>query len=81
MRSIGSRVLAAVVVTGLVTVLTLSEAIASASAATAPVEGVTSDSVKIGFIYSKTGVASATSGDFRRRLQGTRRPRERQPVG
>ena len=63
MRSIGSRVLAAVVVTGLVTALTLSEAIASASAATAPVEGVTSDSVKVGFIYSKTGVASATSGD------------------
>jgi ABC-type branched-subunit amino acid transport system substrate-binding protein len=56
-------VLAAVVVTGLVTALTLSEAIASASAATAPVEGVTSDAVKVGFIYSKTGVASATSGD------------------
>ena len=29
----------------------------------APVEGVTSDSVKVGFIYSKTGVASATWGD------------------
>ncbi len=61
MRNIGSRVLATLVVTGLVSALTLAEA--SASAATGAVEGVTSDSVKVGFIYSKTGVASATSGD------------------
>jgi branched-chain amino acid transport system substrate-binding protein len=33
------------------------------AASAGPVEGVTADSVKIGFIYSKTGVASATSGD------------------
>jgi len=60
-RNLGSQLVTAAVVTGLVSALTLSAAIASA--ATAPVEGVTSDSVKIGFIYSKTGVASATSGD------------------
>jgi branched-chain amino acid transport system substrate-binding protein len=60
-RNVGSRVLATVVLTGLVSALTLSEV--SASAATGAVQGVTSDSVKVGFIHSKTGVASATWGD------------------
>jgi branched-chain amino acid transport system substrate-binding protein len=53
--------LAIAVLAGLVGVFALS---GSGGAATAgPDQGVTDKSVKIGFIYSKTGVASATSGD------------------
>jgi branched-chain amino acid transport system substrate-binding protein len=52
--------LAIAVVAGITGVFALSGV---GSAATAgPDQGVTDDSVKIGFIYSKTGVASATSG-------------------
>src|SRR5262245_10118433 len=60
-RSFGTRTVAIAIVAGLVGVLALS---GSGGAATAGAdEGVTKDKVKIGFIYSKTGVASATSGD------------------
>src|SRR5262245_64788963 len=60
-RSFGTRTVAIAIVAGLVGVLALS---GSGGAATAGAdEGVTNDKVKIGFIYSKTGVASATSGD------------------
>ena len=61
MKIIGSRALAIAVVTGLVSVLALSAI--GASAATDTVQGVTNDSVKVGFISSKTGVAASTSGD------------------
>jgi branched-chain amino acid transport system substrate-binding protein len=54
------RALATVLVAGLVGVLALSGAGGAATAG--PSQGVTANSVKIGFIYSKTGVASATSG-------------------
>src|SRR5262245_23640088 len=53
--------LAVAVTTGLVSVFALS-GVGSAATAGAD-QGVTDKSVKIGFIYSKTGVASATSGD------------------
>ena len=36
---------------------------AAGAAVAGPDQGVTSNSVSIGFVYSKTGVASATSGD------------------
>jgi branched-chain amino acid transport system substrate-binding protein len=49
------------VLAGLVSVFALSGV--SAAATAGPDQGVTDNSVKIGFIYSKTGVASATSGD------------------
>jgi len=55
------RTVAAVMVAGLVGVLALSGIGGAATAGSN--EGVTANSVKIGFIYSKTGVASATSGD------------------
>jgi ABC-type branched-subunit amino acid transport system substrate-binding protein len=48
-------------IAGMLSVSMLAGVAAAASAA--PVEGVTADAVKIGFVYSKTGVASATSGD------------------
>ena len=57
----GVRTLATVVVTAFVGALALS-GVSSAATAGAD-QGVTADSVKIGFIYSKTGAASATSGD------------------
>ena len=60
MSKFGMRALATVVVTGLVSVLALS-GVGGAATAGAD-QGVTANSVKIGFIYSKTGVASATSG-------------------
>jgi len=57
----GIRTVMVVVVAGLVGVFAWS---GSAGAATAGSDqGVTSNSVSLGFIYSKTGVASATSGD------------------
>jgi ABC-type branched-subunit amino acid transport system substrate-binding protein len=55
------RTLVTAVTAGLVGVFALS-GVSSAATAGAN-QGVTADSVKIGFIYSKTGVASATSGD------------------
>jgi ABC-type branched-subunit amino acid transport system substrate-binding protein len=55
------RALVIAVTAGLVGVFALS-GVSSAATAGAN-QGVTADSVKIGFIYSKTGVASATSGD------------------
>ena len=60
MSKFGMRALATVVATGLVSVLALS-GVGGAATAGAD-QGVTDKSVKIGFIYSKTGVASATSG-------------------
>ena len=60
MRKFGMRALATVMATGLVSVLALS-GVGGAATAGAD-QGVTDKSVKIGFIYSKTGVASATSG-------------------
>ena len=54
------RTLATAMVAGLVGVLALSGAGGAATAGSD--QGVTANSVKIGFIYSKTGVASATSG-------------------
>ena len=54
------RTLATVMVAGLVGVLALSGVGGAATAGSD--QGVTANSVKIGFIYSKTGVASATSG-------------------
>jgi ABC-type branched-subunit amino acid transport system substrate-binding protein len=60
MRSVGTRTLVAAVTAGLAGVLALS-GVSSAATAGAN-QGVTDKSVKIGFIYSKTGVASATSG-------------------
>jgi branched-chain amino acid transport system substrate-binding protein len=60
-RNFSVRMFVAVVAAGLVSVFSVS---GSSGAATAgPDQGVTPNSVKIGFIYSKTGVASATSGD------------------
>lgn len=61
MRNFGMRTLTTVVATGLVCAFALS-GVSSAATAGAN-QGVTATSVKIGFIYSKTGVASATSGD------------------
>ena len=55
------RTLVTAVTAGLVGVFALS-GVSSAATAGAN-QGVTDKSVKIGFIYSKTGVASATSGD------------------
>jgi branched-chain amino acid transport system substrate-binding protein len=55
------RVLAVVVAVGLTSVFGISGVSGAATAGAD--EGVTDDTVKIGFIYSKTGVASATSGD------------------
>jgi ABC-type branched-subunit amino acid transport system substrate-binding protein len=55
------RTLVSVVVAGLVGVFALSGVSGAATAGAD--QGVTANSVKIGFIYSKTGVASATSGD------------------
>ena len=60
MRNFGIRTLVTAVTAGLVGVFALS-GVSSAATAGAN-QGVTADSVKIGFIYSKTGVASATSG-------------------
>jgi ABC-type branched-subunit amino acid transport system substrate-binding protein len=60
MRNFGMRTLATTVVVGLVCAFALSGV--SGAATAGPNEGVTANSVKIGFIYSKTGVASATSG-------------------
>jgi ABC-type branched-subunit amino acid transport system substrate-binding protein len=55
------RTLVTAVTAGLVGVFALS-GVSSAATAGAN-QGVTDNSVKIGFLYSKTGVASATSGD------------------
>src|SRR6185312_14167730 len=55
------RKLTTVLAASLVGVFALS-GVSSAATAGAN-QGVTANSVKIGFIYSKTGVASATSGD------------------
>jgi len=61
MRRFGIRKLATGLVAGLVGVFALSGVSSAATAGAG--QGVTANSVKIGFIYSKTGVASATSGD------------------
>ncbi|HEY7106662.1 MAG TPA: ABC transporter substrate-binding protein [Acidimicrobiia bacterium] len=61
MRRTGFRALTAALVAGLAGVTALSGVSAAATAGAD--QGVTNNSVKIGFIYSKTGVASATSGD------------------
>jgi ABC-type branched-subunit amino acid transport system substrate-binding protein len=61
MRNFGMRTLTTGVVAGLVSVFALSGVSGAATAGAD--QGVTADSVKIGFIYSKTGPASATSGD------------------
>ena len=55
------RALVIAVVAGLVSVFAVSGVSGAATAGSN--QGVTDTSVKIGFIYSKTGVASATSGD------------------
>ena len=55
------RTLTTAVAVGLVSVFGLSGVSGAATAGSD--QGVTDNSVKIGFIYSKTGVASATSGD------------------
>src|SRR5438093_179782 len=60
-RSFSQRTLIAAVLAALVSVFGLSAS--SGAAPAGPGQGVTPTSVKIGFIYSKTGVASATSGD------------------
>jgi ABC-type branched-subunit amino acid transport system substrate-binding protein len=59
-RNFGVRAAVVAVAAGLVSVFGLSGV--GGAAAAGPGEGVTDDAVKIGFIYSKTGVASATSG-------------------
>ena len=61
MRKFGTRTLAIGVVAGLVSVFALAGVGGAATAGSD--QGVTDDSVTIGFIYSKSGVASATSGD------------------
>jgi ABC-type branched-subunit amino acid transport system substrate-binding protein len=61
MRNFAMRTLTTVVVAGLVGAFALSGVSGAATAGAN--QGVTADSVKIGFIYSKTGAASATSGD------------------
>ena len=61
MRNFGMRTLTAGVVAGLVGAFALSGVSSAATAGSD--QGVTPDSVTIGFIYSKTGAASATSGD------------------
>lgn len=60
MNGVGRRTAVAAVLAALVVALALSGV--SGAAPAGPNEGVTDKSVKIGFIYSKTGVASATSG-------------------
>jgi branched-chain amino acid transport system substrate-binding protein len=60
-RNFGTRAIGIAVVAVLAGVFALSGVGDAATAG--PDQGVTDDSVKIGFIYSKTGVASATSGD------------------
>ena len=61
MKNVRFRSVVTVVATGLVSVFALS---GTSTAATAgPDQGVTDNSVKIGFIYSHTGVASATTAD------------------
>jgi ABC-type branched-subunit amino acid transport system substrate-binding protein len=60
-KTFSQRALVTAVLAGLVSVFALSGV--SAAATAGPDQGVTDNSVKIGFIYSKTGVASATSGD------------------
>jgi branched-chain amino acid transport system substrate-binding protein len=60
-RKFGVRALTTAMAVGLVSVFGLSGASGAATAGSD--QGVTDNSVKIGFIYSKTGVASATSGD------------------
>jgi branched-chain amino acid transport system substrate-binding protein len=54
------RSFVAIVAAGLAGVFALSGV--STAATAGPDQGVTDDSVKVGFIFSKTGVASATSG-------------------
>jgi ABC-type branched-subunit amino acid transport system substrate-binding protein len=60
-RNYCHRVLVSGLLVGLISVVGLSGS--SGAAPAGPDQGVTPDSVKIGMIYSKTGVASATSGD------------------
>jgi len=60
-RNYGIRTLALGVAAGLVSVFA-GTGVSGAATAGAD-QGVTDSSVKLGFIYSKTGVASATSGD------------------
>ncbi len=61
MRNVKFRSLVTIVATGLVSVFALS---GTSTAATAgPDQGVTDNRVKIGFIYSQTGFASATTAD------------------
>jgi branched-chain amino acid transport system substrate-binding protein len=60
-KTFSQRALVTAVLASLVSVFGLSGVSGAASAG--PDQGVTDNSVKIGFIYSKTGVASATSGD------------------
>jgi branched-chain amino acid transport system substrate-binding protein len=59
-RKLTLRSLVAVVAAGLLGVFAFSGV--STAATAGPDQGVTDTSVKVGFIYSKTGVASATSG-------------------
>jgi len=61
MKRLGVRTLVTAVTAGLIGVFALSGVSSAANAGAN--QGVTDKSVKVGFIYSKTGVASATSGD------------------
>ena len=61
MRKLGIRTVTVGVIAGVVSVFAVSGVSGAATAGAD--QGVTDNSVKLGFIYSKTGVASATSGD------------------
>jgi branched-chain amino acid transport system substrate-binding protein len=60
-RSFSQRALISAVLASLVSVFAVSGT--SGAATAGPDQGVTDKAVTIGFLYSKTGVASATSGD------------------
>jgi len=60
-RKLGIRTVTIGVIAGVVSVFAVSGVSGAATAGAD--QGVTDNAVKIGFIYSKTGVASATSGD------------------
>src|SRR5262245_981834 len=61
LRIFTQRVFVTAVLASLVSVFAAADV--SSAATAGPDQGVTDNSVKLGFIYSKTGVASATSGD------------------